>query len=172
MKGYWVNIKVSGTVTLIRRWSSLGREVVTRLLHDFGYTQLIHLWHGKHLHTQQLQDVTGSIKEKQVLYSKDTKYPHQKSTVTKILLKLNELVLNVDLLCPPTFENSLTDFRWAQKPTALLGPRLSNRCRPDLWPTRTAWSRRSLARPESGDTRTGIQSITSGLRDAKIQIVK
>ena len=42
---------------------SLGREVVTRLLHDPGDAELIYLRHGKHLHTQKLQDVAGKIKD-------------------------------------------------------------------------------------------------------------
>lgn len=41
----------------------------------------------------------------------------------------------------------------AQKHTALLGPRLSARCRPDLWLTDKAWAKRSLARQEPVDTK-------------------
>lgn len=48
---------------LIRRWSSPGTKVVTRLLHNFADTKLIHLGHGKHLHAQKLQEVTVKIKE-------------------------------------------------------------------------------------------------------------
>lgn len=38
-------------------------EVVTRLLHDPGDAQSIHLCHGERLHTQQFHDVAVEQKE-------------------------------------------------------------------------------------------------------------
>lgn len=45
------------------RWGSPGAQVVTRLLHDSGHAQMVHLGHGEHLHPQQLQDVTVDRKQ-------------------------------------------------------------------------------------------------------------
>lgn len=43
-----------------------------------------------------------------------------------------------------------------QKPTALRGPRPSDRCRPDLWPTHTVWSTRSWAGREPVDIKNNL----------------